>query len=60
MFVSPQQKNFGGYLMISDLWGQKKANITGDSEIVCNATVTASVQRSVLSGQGSSDSAVFH
>lgn len=32
-----------------DLWSQNQANITRYSEIVCNATVTASVQRSVFS-----------
>lgn len=32
-----------------DLWGQNQANIIRDSEIVCNAAVTASVQRAVFS-----------
>lgn len=35
--------------MMCDLWGQNQANITRASKNVCNATASASVQKSVFS-----------
>lgn len=47
--IIPASRVLGVCLMMCDLWGQNQANITRASKNVCNATASASVQKSLFS-----------